>query len=205
VREASPQHVGAEGHHREGHRHLDAPAHRPVSTVKAEVEEKPGSEQDREQAHEGEREAHSGQSYNRAFVRVLIVGCGRVGSRLAADMSAEGHEVTIVDRNQRQFDLFATRGVLGPAFKGNFVIGDGCDSELLKRAGVEGADAFIAVTEGDNRNIMASEIAHHVFKVPRVVCRLYDPAREDAFKNSGIHFYCPTLVGAAAIHKLVEE
>jgi len=146
-----------------------------------------------------------GQSYNPDFVKVLIVGCGRVGSRLAADMSREGHEVTIIDRNQRAFDLFATRGVLGPSFNGSFVIGDGCDSELLKRAGIEDADAFIAVTEGDNRNMMASQIAHHVFNVKRVVCRLYDPAREDAFKNAAIQTYCPTLVGAAAIHKLVEE
>ena len=138
-------------------------------------------------------------------MKVLIVGCGRVGSKLAADMSAEGHDVTIIDRNQRQFDLFATRGVLGPSFKGSFLVGDGCDAELLRRAGIEDADAFIAVTEGDNRNIMAAQIAQHVFNVPRVVCRLYDPTREEAYRKLGLNTYCPTLVGAAAIHKMVEE
>jgi trk/ktr system potassium uptake protein len=138
-------------------------------------------------------------------VKAIIVGCGRVGSRLAGELSAMGHDVTIIDKSQGQLDLAATRGVLGSDFSGNVVVGDGTDSELLKRAGIEDADVFIAVTQGDNRNIMAAQIAQHVYKVPKVVCRIYDPVREDAYRKLGLQTYCPTLTGADAILKLIGE
>jgi trk system potassium uptake protein TrkA len=138
-------------------------------------------------------------------VKVLIVGCGRVGSRLAAQLSDQGQQVTIVDRDQNKLNLAAARGALDAAnFKGDVLVGDGTDAEVLRRAGIEDADAFIAVTEGDNRNIMAAQIAHTVFKVPRVVCRIYDPVREDAYRKLGLRTYCPTVVGSDAILRLIE-
>ena len=139
-------------------------------------------------------------------MKVLIVGCGRVGSRLAASLSEDGHDVTVVDRDQGKLNLAAQRGQLNPAsFKCNVVLGDGTDAEVLRRAGIEDADAFVAVTEGDNRNIMAAQIAQQVFKVPRVVCRIYDPVREEAYRKLGLNTYCPTVTGAEAVTKLLME
>lgn len=121
-------------------------------------------------------------------------------------MSGRGDDVTIIDRDQSKLNLAAARGVLDPAnFTGSAVVGDGCDAEVLRRAGIEGADAFIAVTEGDNRNIMAAQIAQHVFKVRRVVCRIYDPVREDAYRKMGLNTYCPTITGADLVSKMVSE
>src|SRR5215472_16180171 len=121
----------------------------------------------------------SGAPYNRGPVKILIVGCGRVGSRLAQELDDEGHDVTIVDSNPDSFSRSASRGAFGDSFRGNFVVGDGTEADLLRRAGIEEADCFIAVTQGDNRNIMAAQIAKTVFHVDRVVCRIYDPIRSD--------------------------
>jgi len=138
-------------------------------------------------------------------VKVIIVGCGRVGSRLGAEMGRQENDVTIIDKSQGQLDLFASRGVLDNAFTGNALVGDGTDPELLKRAGIEDADVFVAVTEGDNRNIMAAQIAQHVYKVPRVICRIYDPVRDEAYRKLGLHTYCPTLVGTDSILRMIRE
>ncbi len=138
-----------------------------------------------------------------AVVKVLIVGCGRVGSRLASELDREGHEVTVVDREPGSFSRAASRGALGPEFNGTFVVGDGTDAELLRKAGVEEADSFVAVTEGDNRNIMAAQIAQQVFHVPRVVCRIYDPIRKDAYQKLGLDVFCPTIEGASRVKQML--
>jgi trk system potassium uptake protein TrkA len=138
-----------------------------------------------------------------AVVKVLIVGCGRVGSRLASELDRDGHEVTVVDKEPAAFSRAASRGALGQEFSGNFVVGDGTDADLLRKAGVETADSFVAVTEGDNRNIMASQIAKQVFKVPRVVCRIYDPIRHEAYRRLGIDVFCPTIEGASRIEQML--
>lgn len=139
-------------------------------------------------------------------MKVLIVGCGRVGSRLAANLSDGGHDVVVVDRDQAKLNLAAQRGQLDPvSFKGSVVLGDGTDAEVLRRAGIEDADAFVAVTEGDNRNIMAAQIAQVVFKVPRVVCRIYDPVREEAYRKLGLNTFCPTVAGTEAITEMLLE
>lgn len=139
-------------------------------------------------------------------MRVLIVGCGRVGSRLASELSDQGHDITVIDRDQGKLNLAATRGALDPAtFKGNVVVGDGTDAEVLRRSGIEDADAFVALTEGDNRNIMAAQIAQHVFKVPRVVCRIYDPVREAAYRKMGLNTYCPTVLGTETVEHMLME
>jgi trk system potassium uptake protein len=137
------------------------------------------------------------------IVKVLIMGCGRVGSRLASQLDKEGHEVIIVDWAPGAFSRAAVRGALGSDFNGTFVVGDGTDAELLRKAGIEDADAFVAVTEGDNRNIMAAQIARQVYKVPRVVCRIYDPIRQDVYRNLGLEVFCPTIEGARSVKQLL--
>ena len=136
-------------------------------------------------------------------MKVLIVGCGRVGSRLAQELDREGHEVTIIDRDPGAFKRFALRGVFTDDFRGDFVVGDGTETELVRRAGAEDADCFIAVTDGDNRNIMAAQIAQHVFQVPRVVCRIYDPLRDEVYQKLGLNVFCPTIEGATTIRRMI--
>jgi trk system potassium uptake protein TrkA len=131
-------------------------------------------------------------------MRVIILGCGRVGSKLASVLDAEGHEVTIIDLNADQFRR------LGPDFKGTAMVGNGIDEDVLRRAGIEQADAFVAVTNGDNRNIMASQVVKLVFNVPKVVTRIYDPVREDTYHAIGLETICPTTIGALTIKKVLE-
>lgn len=138
-------------------------------------------------------------------VNVVIVGCGRVGSHLALKLSEDGHDVTIIDRNPSAFRKAQERGVLSDSFPGEMVVGDGTDAALLRRAGLEKADCFVAVTEGDNRNIMAAQLAKVVYKVPVVVCRIYDPIREEIYSKLGLRTYCPTIEGAGRIQQLLED
>jgi trk system potassium uptake protein TrkA len=128
-------------------------------------------------------------------MKVVIMGCGRAGSELAINLEAEGHEVTILDVNAYQFARF-----LPKTFKGRRITGNGIDEDTLQRAGIEEADAFVAVTSGDNRNAMASQIAKHIYRVPRVVCRIYDPAREQMYHELGLRTISPTKVGAKLLY-----
>ena len=123
------------------------------------------------------------------------MGCGRVGARLALMMTHAGHEVTIMDVTASAF------GRLGPDFRGTTVLGDGTDQEVLRRAGLERADAFVAATQGDNRNIMSSQIAQHVFGVKKVVTRIYDPLRSDTFAALGLQAISPTIIGANSFYE----
>ncbi len=113
-------------------------------------------------------------------MRFLIMGCGRVGSGLARSLTDEGHDVTIMDVRQDAFRRLTAR------FRGNAIIGDGLDSAALQRAGIENADVFVSVTQGDNRNLMAAQVAKHIFKVPRVIARVYDDSRADIFRELGL-------------------
>jgi trk system potassium uptake protein len=126
-------------------------------------------------------------------MRYLIVGCGRVGSALAKLLDADGHEVIVVDENPTAFKR------LGSTFRGHVVVGTGIDYDILKRAGAATADGFVAVTDGDNRNIMAALIAQRMFKISRVVCRIYDPPRGQMYRELGIQTVVPTTVGAKLI------
>ena len=123
-------------------------------------------------------------------MHIIIVGCGRVGSQLAISLSSVGHNVVIVDKNPKSFSR------LGSAFNGITITGVGFDPEVLKRAGIERADALAAVTSGDNSNIMTSQVAKRVFKVPRVVTRIYDPERANIFKQFGLQTICTSLISA---------
>lgn len=138
-------------------------------------------------------------------VKVLIVGCGRVGSRLAQELDRDDHDVTIVDINPDAFNRFASRGVFDDSFRGSFVVGDGTEADLLRRAGADAADCFIAVTQGDNHNIMAAQIAQTVFHVAKVVCRIYDPIRTDVYRKLGLTVFCPTTEGAATVRRMISD
>jgi trk system potassium uptake protein TrkA len=128
---------------------------------------------------------------------VIIMGCGRVGARLAQQLVEAGHEVQVLDVNQGAFDR------LGRDFAGYTMVGNGIDHDVLVKAGIERADAFAAVTQGDNRNIMASQIAKHVFRVPRVVTRIYDPIRTDTFRALGLDAISPTVIGAQVFYDML--
>jgi len=132
-------------------------------------------------------------------MKVVIMGCGRVGAALATMLHQEGHDVTILDMNPDAFRR------LPPEFKGKRQVGNGIDQEVLARVDVGEADAFVAVTQGDNRNVMATQMAKHLFGVPRVVCRIYDPIREEIYHGLGLETISPTLVGARLLKELLER
>ncbi len=121
-------------------------------------------------------------------MKVVIMGSGRVGAQLAGLLDAEGHAVTVLDNNAYSFRR------LPPDFSGTALVGNGVDQEALKRAGIEEADAFVAVTQGDNRNVMAAQIAKHIFNVPRVICRIYDPLRQELYQILGLEAISPTTI-----------
>jgi len=132
-------------------------------------------------------------------MKVVIMGCGRAGARLAGLLDIEGHNVTILD-----IDAYSFRR-LSPEFAGTALVGNGIDEEALKKAGIEKADAFAALTQGDNRNIMAAQIAKHIFNVPKVVCRIYDPLRRELFNSLGIEALSPTTVFAQMLKEQIEK
>ena len=126
-------------------------------------------------------------------VNIVIVGCGRVGAWLARKFDGEGHRVSIVDMSASAFHR------LGEEFGGDMVVGTGLDETVLKRAGVEQADAFVSVTNGDNRNIMCAEMAQVLFKVPRVMARIYDPVRAETYRELGLETLCSTSIAGGII------
>jgi len=124
-------------------------------------------------------------------LKVVILGCGRLGSTLAKQLSLEGHTVTVVDLTKDAFRR------LGPKFRGQRVVGTGLDRDTLEKAGITTADIFFSVTQGDNTNIMASQIAKVVYKIPRVLARIYDPIRAQAYRDMGIITLCTTTLAAS--------
>lgn len=132
-------------------------------------------------------------------MNVVIVGCGRVGAQLAALLDAEGHKVTILDLTAASFRR------LPSTFGGTAIVGDGTDETSLRKAGIERADALVAVTQGDNRNVMSAQIAKHVYKVPKVVCRIYDPLRKDIYDTLGLDAVSPTIVVAQLLKSRLES
>src|SRR5581483_5293839 len=129
---------------------------------------------------------------------VIIMGCGRVGARVASQLSRAGHEVTVLDLSPQAFRR------LDPDFSGTTVVGNSIDVDVLRRIGIERADAFAAVTQGDNRNVMASQIAKHIFNVSKVVTRIYDPLRRETFEMLGIEAISPTVIGADKLLEVLD-
>jgi trk system potassium uptake protein TrkA len=119
-------------------------------------------------------------------MRTIIVGCGRVGAGLAGRLADAGDDVTIIDLKTDAFDR------LPEGFQGNAVRADGTDDDVLRRIGIEGSDRFFALTEGDNRNILAAQLAAETFAVPMVVAKVNDPVRAEAYAAMGIAIVCRT-------------
>lgn len=128
------------------------------------------------------------------------MGCGRVGSTVAARLDAEGHDVTIVDLETQAFRR------LPSGFGGHRFAGSGVDDRVLIAAGIREADAFLALTQGDNRNLFAAQLAKHLFRVPTVVTRVYDPLRAELFAKLGLRTFSPTRIsGDLAYQSLFED
>ena len=129
-------------------------------------------------------------------MRAIVVGCGRVGAGIAERLARAGHEVTIIDVSTEAFSR------LESDFPGSAIRGDGTDEDVLRRAGAEGADLLYALTEGDNRNILAAQLATETLGIPNVVAKINDPVRAEAYTALGIATICRTrmLVEALAVH-----
>ncbi len=133
-------------------------------------------------------------------MKIIIIGCGRLGAHLARRFDRAGQRVTIIDRNTEAFAR------LGNDFTGEKILGTGIDSDILRRAGIETTDVFIAVTAGDNTNAMAAEIAKMIFKVPRVIARFNDPVREGTYHSLGLmETISPTILASDKIADLVAQ
>jgi trk system potassium uptake protein TrkA len=130
-------------------------------------------------------------------MHIIIAGCGRVGSHAAGALSREGHSVIVIDRNPRSFRR------LSKNFVGTTLTGLAFDKEILQKAGIEHADAFVAVTNGDNSNIVSARIAKEVFRVPIVVSRIYDPQRAEIYRRFGVVTFAPTVWGANKVIEMV--
>jgi trk system potassium uptake protein TrkA len=131
-------------------------------------------------------------------MHVIILGCGRVGSSLAARLDAEGHSVSVIDKKPR-----VKLRYLSEAFKGTVLQGNGFNRNILKQAGVARADAFIAVTSGDNTNIVGARIARDAYRVPKVVARIYDPRRAEIYRDLGIPTVATVRWTSNQIHQLL--
>ena len=131
-------------------------------------------------------------------MNAIVVGCGRVGSQLAMMLSVEGHNVTVIDRDEDAFRR------LGSTFNGVTIKGLGFDEEVLDEAGIRKADVFAAVTDLDNTNLMAAEVARKIFGVPHVVARLYNPQRERTYQQLDMDYVCGTTLVAEKLLEKIE-
>lgn len=131
---------------------------------------------------------------------VIIVGCGRVGSELAKLLSGEGHDVVVIDKTQEALKR------LGDTFNGLTMVGNGFDLALLKQVGIEKADAFCAVTDGDNTNLISAQVAKKIFSVPKVFARVYDPQRAHIYAALGLDIISGTMLFSAMLRdKIIES
>jgi trk system potassium uptake protein TrkA len=130
-------------------------------------------------------------------MHIIIAGCGRVGSLVARTLSSEGHDVVVVDRDPEAFER------LGSAFNGLTVAGFEFDEEALRQAGIERADVFVAATNSDSANAMASLMARHVFGVERVICRIYEPVHDYPFQRLGVVTVAASALAASKIRSEV--
>jgi trk/ktr system potassium uptake protein len=143
-------------------------------------------------------------------MRIIIIGCGRVGAATAVALDKRGDHVTVIDLNPRAFEKLPT------GYSGITIRGNGSDEDVLRSAEAEMADLVMSLTEGDNRNVMSAQLAKHVFGVPRVIAKINDPLRAEAYRTLGLETICRTTIlsealvtaaveGAAATDGMVEE
>ncbi len=130
-------------------------------------------------------------------MKIIVMGCGRVGEQVSRLLVNEGHEVGVIDKNPQALAR------LGSGFKGRTIEGIGFDKEVLIEAGIEDADAFAATSTSDNANIISARIARNVFHVPMVVARLYDPRRVEIYQRLGLRTISSTSLGAERIRELI--
>lgn len=130
-------------------------------------------------------------------MHIIIIGCGKVGSKFAIAMSEEGHDVVIIDNDKKAFKALEHK------FNGITITGVPIDQDILKQAGVENADVLIAVTPDDNVNIMVCQVAKELFNVPKVLARIYNPERENVFRQFGIQTICPTVISVDVIKSII--
>src|SRR4030067_2613715 len=130
-------------------------------------------------------------------MKVIIMGCGRVGVQLPWVLVEEGHQVSVIDYDANALNR------LGPSFKGQRITGVGFDRDVLVKAGIEKADAFAATSSSDNANIVSARIAHNIFHVPRVVARLFDPQRAEVYRRLGMLTIFSTTWGAERMRGLL--
>ncbi|MCX8130593.1 MAG: NAD-binding protein [Clostridia bacterium] len=124
-------------------------------------------------------------------MKIVIIGCGRVGSKLACQLAHEGNDVAVIDRNPLAFDKLQNNLAV------NMIVGTGIDEDVMINAGVKDADAVISVAKGDNTNIMAGQIAKFLFNVPKVIVRIVDPKSKKFYEDElGLTCYCPTEVSS---------
>lgn len=133
-------------------------------------------------------------------MKIIVMGCGRVGSQVSLLLTERGHQVTVIDHQ----DLDAANR-LGPGFRGKIINGLGFDQEILVKAGIKQADAFIAASSSDNANIVGARTAKNIFKVPRVVARLFDPRRAEIYQRLGLKTISTTTMGAERIYELISH
>ena len=132
-------------------------------------------------------------------MKALVIGCGRVGSTIALNLQEEGWDVTVVDENEDALSR------LGESWPGAFVVGHGMDTDLLREAGIEEADAVVVSSDGDNTNIVIGQVAQKRFDVQCVVVRLLDPKRAAFYKSRGMRTVCPTSVAIDALMEAVRS
>jgi trk system potassium uptake protein TrkA len=130
---------------------------------------------------------------------IIIAGCGKVGSQLASSLSVEGHDVTVIDNDSDRFNQ------LGSGFNGVTIKGVPLDEDVLKSAGIEKADAIAVVTSDDNMNLTVSQIAKEIYKVPKIITRVYDPDRELIFNQFGLTTICPVTLTVYQIKNLLSQ
>lgn len=129
----------------------------------------------------------------------IVIGCGRLGANLANTLSDEGGNVLIIDKSKDAFRK------LSPSFGGLSITGDALDFDVLHEAQINKASVVVAVTNNDNANIMAAQIARELFQIKRVIARLYDPERECVYREFGIDTICPAILSAKEIDKILSE
>jgi trk system potassium uptake protein TrkA len=132
-------------------------------------------------------------------MRVIIIGCGRVGARVATELDQRGETVVVIDVSARAFAR------LPASFGGETVRGNGTDEDIMRTAGAEQADLVMTLTQGDNRNALAAQLAKHTFGVPRVIAKINDPLRGEAYRALGLETICRTIIlGDALVTAAVE-
>jgi trk system potassium uptake protein TrkA len=131
-------------------------------------------------------------------MKIVVMGCGRVGAALAAELSNEGNEVLVLDIDASAFRF------LPDDFRGSTHVGNGIDVDVLEKIRVGDADAFVSTTRGDNRNVMAAQIAKHIFGVKVVATRVFDPLREEMYRNMGLRTINPTRVQAKRLKRVIQ-